>query len=216
MRKRSPRSYQLEHYVKKHFSLYIFTIILFVMGVVFGSLIIHTLSLVQKEEMVSYLSQFFHGISDNGEKWLTAQTTVQQVVFENIKYILLIWFLGLSIIGVPIIFLLLFMKGFVIGFTVSFLVSQLEWKGFLFSVVSIVPQNLIIVPTFIVAAVAGAVFSVSLIKSRIKQQHNNEFPSFTSYSILMAVLAGILVAASGFEAYISPYLMKTAASFLIQ
>ena len=216
MRKRSPRSYQLENYVKKNMSLYIFTIILFVMGVVFGSLIIHTLSLVQKEEMISYLSQFFHGISNNGEKWLTEQTSVQQVVFENIKYLTVIWFLGLSIIGMPIIFLLLFMKGFVVGFTISFLVSQLQWKGILFSLVSIVPQNLIIVPTFIVAAVAGTVFSISLIKSRIQQQHNIQYPSFASYSILMIILGGVLLIASGFEAYISPYLMKTVAAFLIK
>ena len=44
------------------------------------------------------------------------------------------------------------MKGMVIGFTVGFLVNQMGWNGFLLSFVSVLPQNFIIIPVFIMTA----------------------------------------------------------------
>ena len=206
---------QIGIYVKQHFTLYIFTVVLFIMGVIYGSLIIQSLSIDQKQEMIGYLSQFFHGLTNNDGNIVSSQIALKQVVFEHLKYLGLIWFLGLSIIGMPLIFLLIFMKGFVIGFTVSFLISQLQWKGFLFSFVSILPQNLLIVPAFIIASVAGIAFSLSLVLSRVKKNgYTSQFTHqpFFSYSFLLLIMGAILVAASGFETYISPYLMKGVAN----
>lgn len=68
-------------------------------------------------------------------------------------------------IGLPIILLLLFLKGMVIGFTIGFFVQQMGWKGFLLSFVSVLPQNLIIIPIFIVVAVISVSFALQLIKN---------------------------------------------------
>lgn len=209
-RQKNPR---IENYVKEHFSLFIFSVVLFIMGVGFGSFIIHTLSATQKQEMISYLSQFFNDIEVYQQ--INAHVAFKQLLLENIKYLGLLWFLGLSIIGMPIIFVLIFMKGFVIGFTISFLVSGLQWKGFVFSLVSVFPQNLIIVPVYIIAGVVGTLFSLSLVRRQRTKRKDNSQPSFISYSMFMLVLGGFLIIAAGFEAYISPYLMKSVSSLLI-
>ena len=48
--------------------------------------------------------------------------------FSQLKYIGFIWILGISIIGLPLIFILLFAKGVVVGFTVGFSKSAwMEW-----------------------------------------------------------------------------------------
>ena len=48
--------------------------------------------------------------------------------FSQLKYIGFIWILGISIIGLPLIFILLFVKGVVVGFTVGFSKSAwMEW-----------------------------------------------------------------------------------------
>jgi len=211
--RRKPFNHQLQTYVKAHFSLYIFTIILFIMGLIFGSFIVHSLSTVQKEEMVTYLSHFFHDINTNQQ--ITTPFALKQMLYEHIKYLALFWFLGLSIIGMPLIFLLIFMKGFVIGFTISFLISGLKWKGLLFSLVSIIPQNLIIVPVYLMAGVAGILFSMSLIRSRGRKKTSNYHPSFLSYTGFIMILFAILFIAAGFEAYISPLLMKQVSGLIM-
>lgn len=207
-------NYQIINYLKEHQSLYIFTLILFIMGVIFGSFIIHSLSLSQKQELFSYINQFLINISNN--QLDTSQVAFTQVLFEHLKYLALFWFLGLSIIGMPLIFILIFMKGFVIGFTISFLILELQWRGFLFSLAAVIPQNLIIVPAYILAAVAGTLFSLSLVKGRGKKLLVNYQQSFMSYSLFILIIAGVLLLASAFEAYISPYLMKAVASLVIR
>ena len=57
-----------------------------------------------------------------------------------------------------VILILLFIKGMVVGFTVGFLVSQMGWQGFMLAFVSILPQNLIIIPVFIIMAALSVIF----------------------------------------------------------
>lgn len=203
----------LQNYMKENLSLYIFTTVLFIMGVIFGAIITHSLSLNQKQELIAYISGFLSDIG-NGD-WSNSTIIFRQELFSNLKYLVAIWFLGLSIIGMPIIFLIIFMKGFLIGFTISFLISQLKWQGFMFSLVSVVPQNLIIVPVLIIAGVSGTLFSLSLMKGRDKLKTANGQQTFLSYSLLILILGIVLVIATGFETYVSPYLMKVVTKYMI-
>ncbi|OEF95554.1 stage II sporulation protein M [Vulcanibacillus modesticaldus] len=200
-------------YVKDHIPTYIFTIVLFIMGVIFGSYIISSISQSQKQEIISYLNVFFHEMNTGG--WTNSQLALRQALFDNLKYLMLIWFLGLSIIGMPIIFLLIFMKGFVVGFTISFLIFEMHWRGLILSIVSIIPQNIVIVPVYIIAGVAGISFSLSLIKSRGKNRLITNQQSITSYTLLIIILAVILIFTSAFETFISPYLIKGVTPFLM-
>lgn len=206
-------NYSLYNYMKENISLYIFSLVLFVMGLIFGSIVIKSLSFSQEQELANYINNFFYSIS-SGE-WQSSKAAFWQILIDNLKYLLLIWFLGLSIIGMPLIFMIIFMKGFVIGFTVSFFISELTWKGFLFSIVSVLPQNMLLVPVFIIAGVSGTLFSLSLIKGRGNKKPSSYQQSFTSYSFLILLLGGVVFLASGFEAFVSPYLMKVITAFLI-
>lgn len=205
-------NYTFYNFINENISLFIFTTVLFIMGVIFGSFLIYSLSINQKQELISYISGLLYDISN--DNWQNPDISFKYIFFDNAKYLFFIWFLGLSVIGMPLIFLIVFMKGLIIGFTISFLISEMSWKGFIFAVLSIVPQNLIIVPVFIVASVAGTLFSLSLIKGRgqkllIYQQ------SFTSYSMLTLLLIGFLLLSSLIETFISPYLIKIIAKLLI-
>ena len=96
-----------------------------------------------------------------------------QSVLHNFKYISVIWILGISIIGLPVILILLFLKGLVVGFTVGFLVNQMGWSGFLLSFVAILPQNIFIVPVFIIISVLAVSLSIKMI-SRLFLKTNQD------------------------------------------
>jgi stage II sporulation protein M len=118
--------------------------------------------------------------------------------------------LGISIIGLPVILIILFMKGMAVGFTVGFLVNQMGWDGFLLSFVSILPQNLLIIPLFIIMAALSVTFSLKMIRNQFMKKVNQPvLPQFFRYLFSFAIAVVFVAAAAGIEAIISPALLKT-------
>ena len=195
-------------YFREHSSIFLFIVVLFLMGVIFGAIVVNSMSITQKEDLFYYLSQFFGQVSDGT---VTEDNDLfLQSFFHNSKFIGLMWILGISIIGLPIILILLFLKGMVVGFTVGFLVSQMGWKGFLLAFASILPQNLIIIPVFILMAAFSVIFSMRMIKRQFMKKYAQPImPFFKRYIIALIVAVLFISAASGVEAYLSPWLMKS-------
>lgn len=195
-------------YFREHSSIFLFIVVLFLMGVIFGAIVVNSMSITQKEDLFYYLSQFFGQVS--GDKVAEDNDLFLQSFFHNSKFIGLMWILGISIIGLPVILILLFIKGMVVGFTVGFLVSQMGWQGFLLAFVSILPQNLIIIPVFILMAALSVIFSLRMIKKQFMKKYAQPIiPFFKRYIFALVVAVIFISAASGIEAYLSPWLMKT-------
>src|SRR5699024_10916102 len=89
----------------------------------------------------------------------------------HVQYLFFFFLFGLTIIGIPFIWLFLFMKGLFIGFSVGFTVNQLGWHGLFISVVSIAPQNIIIVPVYLIAATIAMIVSIRFIQQIIGKNH---------------------------------------------
>ena len=198
-------------YFREHSSIFFFIVVLFLMGVIFGAIVVNSMSITQKEDLFYYLSQFFGQVSSGREG--EDNDLFLQSFFHNSKFIGLMWILGISIIGLPVILILLFIKGMVVGFTVGFLVSQMGWQGFMLAFVSILPQNLIIIPVFIMMAALSVIFSLRMIKKQFMKKYAQPIlPFFKGYIFTLFVAVIFIVAASGIEAYLSPWLMKTVIS----
>lgn len=188
-------------------SVYLFTIVLFLMGIIFGAIVVNSLSLTQKNDLYMYLNQFFGQVAEGHFAQASAMFSASFAHYA--KYVGLMWILGLSIIGLPIILILLFLKGVVVGFTVGFLVNQMGMTGFVLSFVSVLPQNIILVPAFIVVGAASIAFSLKMIRNQfIKRSNEPIFPQFIKYSMLILCIGALIAVSSAFEAYISPVLMR--------
>lgn len=197
-------------YLRENQSLYLFTIVLLGMGIIFGALLVHSLGYGQRQELLSFLQFFFTTVENNGI--FNQQAQFQQSFGTYLKLVGMIWLFGLSIIGLPIILVLLFLKGVVVGFTVGFLVHQLQWQGVVFSLAGVLPQNMLAVPALVIAGVAGISFSLKLIRTRLLARKGDILPYFMSYTLLTFVMFGVLTMAALFETYVSPHLMKYALS----
>lgn len=193
-------------YLKEHLSLYIFVAILFLMGIIFGALMVNSLSLEQKQEMARHLSSFLHAIDQGTE--IGGKSSVQQSFMLHVKWIALIWVLGLSVVGLPLILILNFFKGVLVGFTVGYLAGQLSYKGLLFALVSVAPQNIILVPALLIVSVTAIAFSVFLIKNRFLHGKGMVYQQFVHYSLITVSMVVVMFGVSLFEAYISPIMMK--------
>ncbi|WP_404458116.1 stage II sporulation protein M [Sutcliffiella horikoshii] len=212
MKKQSRFTILLGH-IKEHSSLYLFIVVLFFMGVIFGAIVVNSMNFSQKQDLFVYLSRFFGQVEEG--QFASSKDIFFQSYFHNIKYVLLMWVLGISIIGLPVILILLFLKGVVVGFTVGFLVNQLSWKGFLFSFVAILPQNMIAIPAYIIIGTLSVAFSLKMIRQQfVKRIQEPFFQQFMRYTVAMGFICLLLLGASLIEALASPVFMKSVISIL--
>lgn len=192
---------------RDHISIFIFVLSLFIVGVMFGAVIVNSLGLEQKQDLYEYLTKFFNEFGGSGPK--PTNGLLLSTFFENIKIVLLIWILGISVIGVPLTLILLFSKGVVIGFTVGFLVNQSGFKGFLLACASVLPQNLLFIPFIILITSLSIVFSIKLIKRQFLKDREEKLKSlFLVYVLVLLSGAIMLLITSLIEIYLSPILMK--------
>jgi len=201
------------NHVREYSSIYLFCTVLFLIGIIFGAILVNSLSYSQKEDLFYFLNEYLGQLS-NGELVSSKDIFFHSLTY-NSKFIGLIWILGISIIGLPLIVVLLFLKGMVIGFTVGFLVSQMKWSGMLVSFVSVLPQNFIIVPVYLFMTVTAISFSILMIRKLFVKAYHQPFgPQFVQYIITFTLAVLVLSTAALVEGYVTPLLMKGIISFV--
>ncbi|ASN05452.1 stage II sporulation protein M [Virgibacillus necropolis] len=195
-------------HVKKYATIYLFMLVLFLTGVIFGAVIVNSMNFVQKQDLFFYLERFFEKIAgsqeiDNGE-------IMKDSFFYHAKYLLLLFILGLSVIGLPIVWVLLFLKGLVVGFSVGFIVNQLGlFEGLFLASLSIAPQNLVVIPIYLIAGSLSMIFSLTLLNKLFSRRLSQPIlQPLSRYAIVFTLLlAGALLAAL-MEAYVSNEAME--------
>jgi stage II sporulation protein M len=208
MRRKHRWSHRLAEHIIEHRSLYLFVTVLFFVGIVFGAVIVNTLDANKKSELMQYLQHFFHSLAQ--EDIADPFIAFQHSIGDYVKMLALLWILGLSVIGIPVLLVYLFFKGLVIGFTIGFLINQLSWKGVGFALAAVLPINLIVVPVLLVLAVAGIHFSITLVRNRFINNRGPIYPPFVRYSLLATAMTVCLLFVAFTEAYISPIFMRQA------
>jgi stage II sporulation protein M len=209
----SDLSRTMRAYMKEHMPLYVYVTVLFTTGVVFGVVIIQALTLEQKQELSRHLGNFFQTV-DLGMQWDPQHSFLQSFIL-NVKWLGLICLLGLSVIGLPFILFMDFLKGVLVGFTVGFMVGEYAWKGMLFALVSVVPQNLLLIPALIIGSVTSIAFGLYLLRNRFLRQQSSISVSLSKFIAIIFSLVIILLGVSLYEAFLSPWFMQLVTPILI-
>ncbi|MDG0875219.1 stage II sporulation protein M [Paenibacillus thiaminolyticus] len=194
--------------------LYLFVSILFLVGVVFGALLVNALTLEQQQDLGSHLGHFFVMLDGDSPAPDRAGMFTESAMLYS-KWIGLIALLGFSIVGFPLVLVLVFAKGIFIGFTVGTLIGQYGWKGMLFAFASVAPHNLLAIPLILIASVASITFATYILKNRVfmpKVQSLRE-PLGRFVLVQTSAAAGMAVVAAVMT-WVSPSLMKLAAPLL--
>lgn len=188
-------------------SFYWFSLVLLFMGVLFGAVLVNSLSLPLKNDLYGFLQSFLVTFENSAD--VTNREIFLRSFTHHGGYIGLMWVLGLSVAGVPFILILLFLKGVVSGFTIGFLVQQMGASGFFLSFASIFPQNLVIIPVYMVMAVVSIVMSLQIIKHLFKQNRTTLVPSAIGKSVVVFALMLICLGIGAFiEGYFTPIFMR--------
>jgi stage II sporulation protein M len=167
------------------------------------------LTLEQQQELSGHLGIYLKSVKEPGG-WDAADAFRDSLQFYA-KWLVLIWLLGLSVIGLPIVLLLDFLKGVLVGFAVGLLVNEYAWRGVWLSLAAVAPQNALVVPALIIASVSSARFAHFVVKERLFRRKGRLLPPFLAHTGAAALMMGMLALASLCEAYVSPLLLERAA-----
>lgn len=196
---------RLKQHIRDNRWQYLLIMLLFAAGLLFGNYKVPGLEGGVKNHLLELLNKYL--LAENQEN-LNGSVLMFYAFVNQAKSIVLIWFLGLTVIGMPIILAVLFLKGFSLGFTVGFLVQEKAGAGVLITVLSIIPQNLVYIPLLIIWAVVGMNFSISIAAGR--HNHTGSFGrNLAAYTMMMLVFLVLVLVGAFIEAYFSPWLLQS-------
>ncbi|KAB3537403.1 stage II sporulation protein M [Alkaliphilus pronyensis] len=201
-----------KNHIKENFLLYSIILFCFLIGISVGAFTVKVVNVHQKQELISYLRSFFHLLDESS---LTGVEIFKESFSNSFQLLFLSWFMGLLLIGVPLIFMIIVFRGFVIGFTVGLIIEEFKLYGVLLFILAIFPQNILLIPLYIVAAVTSVSFAIMIIKGKFnKAKGLNYGRLFLIYTLTYLGILLIVVLSSFIEAFIVPFFIRFIVKYL--
>lgn len=184
---------------------YLFLATIMSIGIISGIIFIFFISEEDKSLVKQELDIFFAIIKDG--KFIYTNSIINSVG-NNLLYLVIIWVLGISIVGIPIIVFLLFLKGFIFGFSISSVVVNYGLKGLIMGIITQFPHNVILLITFILIGFYAINFSIHLFQVLFFKKDLNLSLYFKRYNQIALISLGSIVLCSIIETFMMPFLIK--------
>lgn len=185
--------------------IYLSIIITIALGIISG--IIYNLILSKSDHtlITNQLNSFFDAIKKNDINYIPM---LFNSLIGNLSLVILIWLLGISIIGLPLIYILCFGKGFLLSFSIISILTTYKFKGIILVVCYLIPGPIILLLYLIFLGFSSAFFSKKLFSYLFLKQDISLRHSMKRY--LQVLLVSIVVAASCslFDTFFMPNFLK--------
>jgi len=196
----------LRKHIEDNFWLYIIIVLCFCIGIIIGILTVNHMGNIDDNNLLSYLNNFTTSITKGT---ISYKTILIETIKNNFSLIIVIWFLGFTIIGIPLILFIDIIKGFTMGFTMTFMIKGLGIKGIGLSTLMVLPQNFIYIPCIIISSVIAMEFSLMLLKNKINRQWTSNIGSkMATYSFTFIFISSIMCLGFILESYLTPNIVR--------
>ena len=193
------------NYIRNNFKEYTLVTLLFIIGLFIGVMVVNNCGESQLQEVSSYLSDFVSKFKDVGD--INKSELIFSSIKSNIFLALVIWIAGTTVIGIPIVLIVILFRGLCLGYTISVITYTFgTFKGIGFCLASIFFQNILFIPAVLTLGVSSIKLYKSIVKDKRKENIKIEIIRHTIISGLMVL---VLVISSMVENIISvPILQK--------
>jgi stage II sporulation protein M len=182
-----------------------------VTGVSAGAFTVNGLSSIQKTELTNYFQGFLELFKNQR---VDSNEILKISLIDNIRLVVILWALGVTIIGIPLIYIFVGVRGFITGFTSGFIIDLMGGKGVVFMLLSIVPKEILIIPCIIALGVNGINFSLNIIRSKSTKRMSKENlkTGFFAYCLTTTLFSCFIFGGILVEAYIAPICIRIVTS----
>lgn len=215
MRKREKKKLRIMAIVKQHINNnakeYLIVSIIFLIGIILGVMFINNTETMQKDEISQYLRNFVAAL--NTDYKIDFSKLLKQSITSNLALAVILWFVGSTVVGLPIVCIIIGIRGLSLGYTISsVIITYGAFKGSLFGLESLLLQNIISIPCILALGVSGIKLYKSIIKDKRKENIKIEILRHTLFSAFVAL---ILIGAAFIETYISSSIISMSAKFFV-
>lgn len=194
----------------KIINLFVYSLIIF--GVISGSIFLIISNETDKSSVIEQISNFFINISTNNIDNVQA---LKNSLIINYIFVIAIWILGFSIIGIIINIFLTYLKGFLVGFSIASIFLTYSYKGVVASILYTIPTQLLNIIVISVLSIYSIMFSKHLITTITSKKPVNSRRILKKYSIIFAGSIIITLISSLLEVYLFPNILKLIISIYI-
>ena len=181
-------------YINENIKIYAIVTLMFLIGWVIGIIFVNNSQEVQQEQINGYINTFIQGIKSDAE--ISKPEILKNSILSNLGITVLLWFLGSTVIGMPLIYIVI-----LYGCTISAIVASLgTGKGIVFILSTMLLQSIIYIPCLLSLAVSG----VKLYKQIMEDRRTENIKiQILRHSIFCVFIFLMLVIAALIETYIS-------------
>ena len=181
----------------------IFLFGLLAIGFIFGTIFITMINSSDKTLVKDYITNYISNINN-----INYTKSLENSLINNLGFILIIWLLGISVIGIPIIIFLLFSKAFTLGFSISSFILNYKVKGCLYALIYIFPSQIINIIMYTVLTLYSLTFSFKIIYSVLNKK-SLDFKYMTGKYLKILIISIIVsILCSLYDVFIIPNLLK--------
>ena len=178
-------------------------LILCILGIITGSFYTVILNVEDKQLVKDYIQEYISNLNK-----INYKENFIQLFSNNFFFLLFIWLLGVSVIGLPIILFLYFCKSFILGFSISSFIISKGLNGALLSFFYIFPCQVINIGIYLLLMNYALSLSIQLIFSFFKKKEINFKPILKKYSIIFIFSTIIMLLSNLCEIFLMPKALK--------
>lgn len=169
-----------------------------------GMLLISMLSKSNKELIINSLNNFYTSLKENK---ISSTNLLYKTMTSNLILNIIIWVLGISIIGIPIVIFILGFKSLSLGFTISSLIYTYKFNGLLKAIIYLIPNIINIFIVFVLVYYSIS-FSINLFNYLFRKIEFNKRVIVKRYLKLLIVAILLSILTSVTESFILPKLFN--------
>lgn len=185
--------------------IYITLLIILGIGVFVGLLFPLTLSNSNHDLLKTSISSFFNNVTNHQVDYAEG---IKNSLLSNMSFLIGIWLLGMSVIGLPVVLFLLLYKGFVFGFSISSIIAVYGIKGIPSAITYVFPGSVLALIAIVLLCFYSVSFSIRLFRYLFLKENLNFKRIMNRYCKILGVCLGIFLIVSLLDVYLAPILMN--------
>lgn len=193
-----------EYLKQKKFYVFLLTFIL--VGIISGIIFIFFINESDKINVINEIKSFFNLVKTSDG--INYSKSLVNSLLVNIGYVVLIWLLGISIIGLPLIIIILFMKSFIFGFSISSIITCYGFKGVLGAFLYTFPHQVIVLIIYLLLSFYSMAFCFKLFSYLFLKKNINFRSAMKKYVKILIISLVIVICVSFYEVFLSTYFIK--------
>ena len=182
-----------------------FTFFIITIGIISGTIFLILISENDKTSVITQITNFMNNINTNN---IDSVQAIKNSLFINFTYVLLIWILGMSIIGILFNIFFIYIKGFVLGFSISSLIYIYGIKGILAGFIYIFPHQLLNIFVIVILGIYSIMFTNNLYKQIIGNKNMGFKYFIKKYIYILLIATVITIISTLLESLFTPAFFK--------